>query len=222
MTQRGAFGATPPTKKKSPARGFMCGCGGSKSVSRAAVAAANISAAATTTPMKNTATASTAKRTIAVKTKVMQDAREEDEVEGASAEGTPSADALLQELRELEQGVRELGVREQDDAGGGANGNAPRTRPRHRRSATDWGGGGRLEAESVAVVTESADPLGDFRRSMVQMILENGITGGVELRELLQRFLSLNSPRHHHLILRAFADVWEEIFAGGGSLVLRQ
>jgi uncharacterized protein (TIGR01568 family) len=57
---------------------------------------------------------------------------------------------------------------------------------------------------------------------MVQMILENGITGGVELRELLQRFLSLNSPRHHHLILRAFADVWEEIFAGGGSLVLRQ
>jgi uncharacterized protein (TIGR01568 family) len=227
MTQRGAGGALPPTKKKkkSAALGFMCGCGGSKSVStvsHAAVAAANISAPATTTPMKNTATASAAKRTIAGKTKVMQDAREDDEEESASAEGTPSADALLQELRELEQGVRALGVREQDDAGGGTNGNAPRTRPRHRRSATDWGGGGRLEAESVAVVTESADPLGDFRRSMVQMILENGITGGAELRELLQRFLSLNPPRHHHLILRAFADVWEEIFAGGGSLVLRQ
>ncbi|GJN30152.1 hypothetical protein PR202_gb18435 [Eleusine coracana subsp. coracana] len=52
---------------------------------------------------------------------------------------------------------------------------------------------------------------------MAQMVVENGITGGAELRELLQRFLSLNSPRHHHLILRAFADVWEDLFFAGGG-----
>jgi uncharacterized protein (TIGR01568 family) len=69
----------------------------------------------------------------------------------------------------------------------------------------------------VAVVTESADPLGDFRRSMAQMIVENGITGGAELRELLRRFLALNAACHHHLILRAFADVWDELFAAAAG-----
>jgi uncharacterized protein (TIGR01568 family) len=129
-------------------------------------------------------------------------------------------DSLLQQLRELERGVRALGIRGRDGndvvGGGGAPG---ATRP--RRSASDRGGRGvgagvgvgRLDTESVAVVTESEDPLGDFRRSMVQMVVENGITGGAELRELLHRFLSLNAACHHHLILRAFADVWEELFA---------
>ncbi|EEE58255.1 hypothetical protein OsJ_09248 [Oryza sativa Japonica Group] len=49
------------------------------------------------------------------------------------------------------------------------------------------------------------------------MIVENEITATPELRELLHRFLSLNSSRHHHLILRAFADVCEELFAGAGE-----
>lgn len=215
-TRRGAAGALPAKKKKKKAgaRGFMCGCGGAKSVSCAAVAATTISSAAVAkaTPTKhNTAAAKPAAKTTVVPAGY-RDAGEDDEAE-ASAEGTPSVDTLLQELRELEQGVRALGVREREEHDDAPR---PRTRPRHRRSATDWGGGGRLDAESVAVVTESDDPLGDFRRSMVQMIVENGITGGAELRELLQRFLSLNSPRHHHLVLRAFADVWEELFAGGG------
>ena len=68
--------------------------------------------------------------------------------------------------------------------------------------------------ESLVVVKESADPLADFRRSMLQMIVEKEILGDAELRELLHRFLSLNSPHHHHLILRAFAEIWEEVFAG--------
>lgn len=66
----------------------------------------------------------------------------------------------------------------------------------------------------MAVVKESADPLGDFRRSMLQMIVEKEIVDGEELRELLRRFLSLNSPCHHDLILRAFAEIWEEVFSG--------
>ncbi|KAL6645425.1 hypothetical protein ACP70R_017033 [Stipagrostis hirtigluma subsp. patula] len=215
-TRRGGAGGLAAKKKtkKAPARGFMCGCGGTKSVATVSCAAAANISAVTTTPMKPTAAAKAASATkttaAAVPGPVSRDADVDDA--DASAEGTPTVDALLWQLRELERGVRALGVRE--DATAAAT---PRGRPpRHRRSATDCGGGGRrLEAESVAVVTESDDPLGDFRRSMVQMIVENGITGGAELRELLQRFLSLNSARHHHLILRAFADVWEELFAGG-------
>ncbi|CAD6211760.1 unnamed protein product [Miscanthus lutarioriparius] len=106
------------------------------------------------------------------------------------------------------------------EAGGGTDGNKQQNGGdgggrRQRRTVSEGcgGGSGRVE-ESVAVVKESADPLGDFRRSMLQMIVENEIVGGAELRELLHRFLSLNSPHHHHLILRAFAEIWEEVFAG--------
>ena len=221
-TRRGGAGALPAAKKKrkkkAPARGFMCGCGGAKSVSTVSRAAVSI-CAVTTTPMK--ATTSTAAPALkpaspsAAKTAAAVAGRRD--ADAANAEGSPSVDSLLRQLRELERGVRALGVREREDASGGGDGSEPgATRPRrHGRSASDWGVG-RLESESVAVVTESDDPLGDFRRSMVQMIVENGITGGAELRELLQRFLSLNAACHHHLILRAFADVWEELFAGGG------
>ncbi|TKV98471.1 hypothetical protein SEVIR_9G562100v4 [Setaria viridis] len=215
--RRGAAGGLPSAKKrrkkKAPARGFMCGCGGDKSVATVPRAAVSISAVTTTTPMKAASSAATAAKAAAA----VAGCRDADaDGADASAECTPSVDSLLQQLRELERGVRALGIRERHNDGGGA----PRaTQPRrHGRSASDRGGGGRLDSESVAVVTESEDPLGDFRRSMVQMIVENGITGGAELRELLQRFLSLNAACHHHLILRAFADVWEELFASAGGV----
>ncbi|URD80927.1 DUF623 domain containing protein [Musa troglodytarum] len=53
-----------------------------------------------------------------------------------------------------------------------------------------------------------------FRRSMLHMIVEKEIVDGAGLRELLRRFLALNSPRHHGTILRAFADVWQDVFSG--------
>ncbi|EER92948.1 hypothetical protein BDA96_01G558900 [Sorghum bicolor] len=222
-TWRGAPGTLPATakkkrKKKAPApRGFMCGCGSTRSVS------VDISAV-TTTPMKrgaSTAVAPAGEPASAAKTTA---GRGRDADADASAEGTPSVDSLLRQLRELERGVRALGVREREaDGGVGGSGSStagttkarPSPRPGHVRSASVVGR--RLDSESVAVVTESEDPLGDFRRSMAQMIVENGITGGAELRELLRRFLALNAACHHHLILRAFADVWDELFSGGGG-----
>ncbi|KAG8044251.1 hypothetical protein GUJ93_ZPchr0136g33674 [Zizania palustris] len=66
---------------------------------------------------------------------------------------------------------------------------------------------------SVAVVKQSDDPLGDFRQSMLQMIVENGIVAGEDLREMLRRFLALNAPHHHDVILRAFAEIWDDVFA---------
>ncbi|KAE8799156.1 transcription repressor OFP13-like [Hordeum vulgare] len=66
---------------------------------------------------------------------------------------------------------------------------------------------------SVAVVKQSEDPLSDFRQSMVQMIVENGIIAGEELRQMLRRFLTLNAPHHHDVILRAFAEIWDAVFS---------
>ncbi|CAM0944752.1 unnamed protein product [Alopecurus aequalis] len=80
--------------------------------------------------------------------------------------------------------------------------------------------GGRVEVGldgSVAVVKQSEDPLGDFRQSMVQMIVENGIVAAEELREMLRRFLSLNAPHHHDVILRAFAEIWDAVFTASSS-----
>jgi uncharacterized protein (TIGR01568 family) len=66
----------------------------------------------------------------------------------------------------------------------------------------------RLARESVPVAVESAEPYADFRESMVQMVVEKEIYAWDDLNDLLHQFLSLNSPRHHPLILHAFADLW--------------
>ncbi|XP_020573398.1 transcription repressor OFP8 [Phalaenopsis equestris] len=79
--------------------------------------------------------------------------------------------------------------------------------------------------QSVAVVKESWNPYLDFRESLMVMIVEKELYSWDSLCELLHQFLSLNSPDHHHHILRAFAEVWNDIFspfaasaaAGGGS-----
>ncbi|MQL80518.1 hypothetical protein Taro_012982 [Colocasia esculenta] len=113
-------------------------------------------------------------------------------------------------------------VREKAAAGFDGKGSSPQRdqrRPRHRRTQSE-GGGGRVRGkvgESVAVVKQTEDPLGDFRRSMLQMIVEKEILSGEELQELLCRFLALNSPSHHSLIIRAFADIWRDVFSGYGS-----
>ncbi|KMZ60295.1 Ovate family protein [Zostera marina] len=73
----------------------------------------------------------------------------------------------------------------------------------------------RVVKESVAVVKESEDPYYDFKDSMLQMILEKEIYAWEDLRELLQRFLSLNSPYQHDSIMRAFTEIWNDIFAAG-------
>ncbi|CAA6673721.1 unnamed protein product [Spirodela intermedia] len=99
---------------------------------------------------------------------------------------------------------------------------------RHRRSISEGGGGGRgvggrtagKVGGFVAVVKQTEDPLGDFRRSMLQMIVEKEILSGEELRDLLHRFLSLNSPAHHTLIVQAFADIWRDVFSSYGGVDL--
>ncbi|CAD6333688.1 unnamed protein product [Miscanthus lutarioriparius] len=64
------------------------------------------------------------------------------------------------------------------------------------------------ETVAVAVEVESAAPYEDFRESMVEMVTEKEMYAWEDLNALLQQFLALNSPRHHPLILTAFADLW--------------
>jgi uncharacterized protein (TIGR01568 family) len=234
--RRGAGGGLCIRKK---ARGFMCGCGGTKAVSISDGSdkspTATPQTAASTTPLTGmsvtTTTTTTTKPTrggggggyrpaaapstteapsLFSSSSLYADTTDDGP---SSMESTPSLSALLRQLGELERSVRFLhsagaGAEEEADAGKlqGSGG-------RRQRRAVGEGGSGRVE-ESVAVVKESANPLGDFRRSMLQMIVEKEIVDGAGLRELLHRFLSLNSPQHHHLILRAFAEIWEEVFAG--------
>lgn len=67
--------------------------------------------------------------------------------------------------------------------------------------------------DSFAVVKSSSDPYNDFRTSMVEMIIEKQIFSAKDLEQLLQCFLSLNSGRHHRIILDVFTEIWEALFS---------
>ncbi|XP_039791759.1 transcription repressor OFP8-like [Panicum virgatum] len=144
-----------------------------------------------------------------------------------SSVAAPSFSGLLRELSELERTVASWGARKGHRREEKLSPPPPRHEQRKAKSdgkAGDLGaakeglfgdadgvGGKGLEG-SVAVVKQSDDPLADFRRSMLQMIVENGIVAGDDLREMLRRFLTLNAPHHHDAILRAFAEIWDDVF----------
>ncbi|KAM3350067.1 hypothetical protein ACQJBY_022711 [Aegilops geniculata] len=64
----------------------------------------------------------------------------------------------------------------------------------------------------MAVVKRSSNPYADFRSSMVEMVVERRIASVGKMEELLESYLSLNSPEHHPAIIAAFEDVWEAVF----------
>ncbi|XP_076910240.1 uncharacterized protein LOC143567810 [Bidens hawaiensis] len=72
---------------------------------------------------------------------------------------------------------------------------------------------GKLVKESVAVVKKSTDPYGDFRVSMLEMIVERQIVGAQDLEDLLKCFLTLNSEEHHAVICEVFTEIWETLFS---------
>ncbi|PON67697.1 Ovate protein family, C-terminal [Parasponia andersonii] len=66
--------------------------------------------------------------------------------------------------------------------------------------------------ESFAVIKKSEDPYVDFKRSMMEMILEKQMFDDKDLEQLLHCFLSLNSRDHHGIIVQAFSEIWEVLF----------
>uniref|UniRef100_A0A0D9VJI2 Transcription repressor n=1 Tax=Leersia perrieri TaxID=77586 RepID=A0A0D9VJI2_9ORYZ len=140
--------------------------------------------------------------------------------------GSESFSGLLRELNELEQSVASWGRKSHHHDKKHSPPPPPPPQDDQHRKEKNSGGDGEVTGEagdgggdgvgldgSVAVVKQSDDPLGDFRRSMLQMIVENGIVDGEDLREMLRRFIALNAPHHHDVILRAFAEIWDGVFA---------
>lgn len=70
----------------------------------------------------------------------------------------------------------------------------------------------KANAGAFPVVKRSTDPYGDFRSSMVEMIVEHGMSRGRDLEQLLHSYLELNSNRHHQVILEAFDDICGAMF----------
>ncbi|KAL0923572.1 hypothetical protein M5K25_007634 [Dendrobium thyrsiflorum] len=181
---------------------FTCGCRNPKAVSVSALTSKS-SDRSTTPRRRQTEMSSSSGDTLTTASSSIPE-RDLDHDEKNEAPATLSD--LLRELRELEQSVKACGIDGRLPAAKTAD---PECWRKHRRSRSE----GRV-AESVAVTKDSADPLGDFRQSMLQMIVEKEIVGEQELRELLLRFLALNSPRYHGIILRAFGEIWNEVFSG--------
>ncbi|KAI3437438.1 uncharacterized protein J3R85_005423 [Psidium guajava] len=72
--------------------------------------------------------------------------------------------------------------------------------------------------ESFAVVKRTEDPRGDFKRSMVEMIVEKQMFAEEDLQQLLRCLLSLNSRDHHGVIVDAFSEIWEALFGRRSSV----
>lgn len=72
---------------------------------------------------------------------------------------------------------------------------------------------GMVMNESFAVVKRSNDPYEDFRRSMVEMIMEMEMTQAEDLERLLQCFLALNSRCYHGVIVKVFMEIWQQLFS---------
>ncbi|CAH8383526.1 unnamed protein product [Eruca vesicaria subsp. sativa] len=72
--------------------------------------------------------------------------------------------------------------------------------------------GGGMEMKSFAVVKCSSDPQKDFRDSMVEMIMENGIINHPEeLKELLVCYLRLNTNEYYDMIISVFQQVHSDL-----------
>ncbi|KAK7283349.1 hypothetical protein RIF29_12801 [Crotalaria pallida] len=71
---------------------------------------------------------------------------------------------------------------------------------------------GRVVKESFAVVKKSNEPYQDFKKSMLEMIMEMEISEAEDLEQLLQCFLALNSRSYHEVIVRAFMEIWQQMF----------
>ncbi|KAG2243537.1 hypothetical protein Bca52824_094611 [Brassica carinata] len=70
---------------------------------------------------------------------------------------------------------------------------------------------GGMENESFAVVKCSSDPQKDFRDSMIEMIMDNGINHPEDLKELLVCYLRLNSDEYHDMIINVFKQVQNDL-----------
>ncbi|KAL8063383.1 hypothetical protein ABFX02_01G023600 [Erythranthe guttata] len=88
-----------------------------------------------------------------------------------------------------------------------------RRKVKKSREKSSFEYGGSLVGESYAVEKSSSDPHGDFRASMVEMIVEKQIFGADDLERLLLCFLNLNATSYHGIIYQVFTEICQTLFA---------
>ncbi|KAJ8772733.1 hypothetical protein K2173_027910 [Erythroxylum novogranatense] len=86
------------------------------------------------------------------------------------------------------------------------------SKTRKGSSSSSTGGTGKMTG-SAAVVKISENPYIDFKKSMLDMILQKQMYEGKDLEELLQCFLSLNSRQYYGVIVHVFSEIWEILFS---------
>jgi uncharacterized protein (TIGR01568 family) len=232
--------AVPAKKRRSGSGGagfgLGWGCKDAKSVSVSASSSpASSTRTSTTTHRRSGAGTTTDTQTSSSSFSVWEEAVAElryknngdsGRLQESSAASTASFSGLLRELSELEKSVASLRPSKvhhneeklspvpspplEQAKGDDDKGDLFRAGNKENQFALGVDGVG-LQG-SVAVVKQSGDPLGDFRRSMLQLIVENGIVAAEDLHKMLCRFLALNSPHHHDAIHRAFAEIWDDVF----------
>lgn len=181
---------------------FTCGCKGSKSVSVVALTPHHPSSSSTSTGAAAGATTSSdthlKSRTSTSNSgtgSLVYANHHEKRISIDSVGSSCSFSTLLRDLCELERSVVGLATNTNTHT--------------HTESTID---GSSNMLKTVAVVAETKDPVGDFRKSMLSMIFAHDIDTEDELWDLAIQFLNLNSPQNHPLILRAFSDVCSDIF----------
>ncbi|XP_039818084.1 transcription repressor OFP13-like [Panicum virgatum] len=70
---------------------------------------------------------------------------------------------------------------------------------------------------ATVLAIESADPYGDFRRSMEEMVLSHGVSDWVWLEEMLGWYLRANGKKTHGLIVGAFVDLLVALASSSSS-----
>ncbi|KAK9080300.1 hypothetical protein SSX86_000058 [Deinandra increscens subsp. villosa] len=101
-----------------------------------------------------------------------------------------------------------------DDQSGWFTNNTDDVEPESVESLDGSGGVnyGKVMKESMTVVRWSEHPYDDFKKSMLEMVLEKQMFEAKDLEQLLQCFLSLNHRNHHADIVAAFTEIWELLF----------
>lgn len=88
---------------------------------------------------------------------------------------------------------------------------------RQRTTPVDIDGGVFPYKESVAMVMESEDPYGDFKKSMEEMMESLDLKDWDCLEELLGWYLRMNGKNNHEFIIGAFVDLLVGISGGDDS-----
>lgn len=85
------------------------------------------------------------------------------------------------------------------------------TKNRRRTSRSSSNGINDGVEENYAMEKNSRDPYNDFRKSMLEMIVEKQIFGAKQLERLLGIYLSLNSCYHHEVITLVYSEICEAL-----------